>query len=60
SAPLWDPGGPPRAIAVGAAADLCLLDRPWRDARTRLASGDVRATWCAGERVWQRGGEPSK
>ena len=32
-APLDDPGGPPRRVAVGAPADLCLLDRPWRDAR---------------------------
>jgi predicted amidohydrolase YtcJ len=59
SAPLCDPGGPPRALAVGADADLCLLDRPWRDARTRLSSADVRATWCAGRAVWQRDARPS-
>ena len=34
----------PRRIAVGAAADLCLLDRPWREARVRLDSAHVRAT----------------
>ena len=34
----------PRRIAVGVAADLCLLDRPWRQARVRLDSADVRAT----------------
>jgi predicted amidohydrolase YtcJ len=53
-APLGDPGGAARRIAVGAPADLCLLDRPWRDARERLASADVRATWSAGRLVWQR------
>jgi predicted amidohydrolase YtcJ len=30
--PLADPGGRPRAVAVGAPADLCLLDRPLADA----------------------------
>ena len=34
----------PRRIAVGVAADLCLLDRPWRQARVRLDSACVRAT----------------
>ena len=58
-APLSAPGGPARRLAIGAPADLCLLDRPWRDARARLSSADVRATWCAGRRVWQRDGEPS-
>ena len=58
-APLSDPGGPARRVAVGAPADLCLLDRPWRDARARLASADVCATWCAGELVWQRDGDAS-
>ena len=52
-----DPGGASRAIAVGAPADLCLLDRPWAQARRRLASGDVRATVCAGELVYRRGDE---
>jgi len=59
AAPLADPGGPARAIAIGAEADLCLLDRPWRDARARLSSADVRSTWCAGRLAWQRGGDPS-
>ena len=58
-APLSDPGGPARRVAVGAPADLCLLDRPWRDARERLVSGDVCATWCAGRLVWQRDAETS-
>jgi predicted amidohydrolase YtcJ len=56
SAPLCEPGGAARAIAVGADADLCLLDRPWRDARARLLCADVRATWCAGQLVFERAG----
>jgi predicted amidohydrolase YtcJ len=58
-APLSDPGGPARRVAVGARADLCLLDRPWRDARERLDMEDVCATWCAGRLVWQRDREPT-
>ena len=41
--PLQEPHRP-RRIEVGAAADLCLLDQPWREARTRLDSACVRAT----------------
>ena len=52
-APLEDPGGRPRRVEVGAPADLCLLDRPWHAAREDLHAGLVRATWCAGHRVWQ-------
>ena len=52
-----DPGGASRRIAVGAPADLCLLDRPWAQARRRLAGEDVRATVCAGELVYHRGDE---
>ncbi|MCE7796870.1 amidohydrolase family protein [Sphingobium sufflavum] len=37
-----------RAVAVDAAADLCLLDRPWEEARTRLSARDVRATILGG------------
>ncbi len=39
--PPEDPGGAPRRVAAGAAADLCLLDRPWREARDRLTADDV-------------------
>ena len=49
--PLGDPGGPPRRVAVGAPADLCLLDRAWRRAREEASSAHVRATWCAGRLV---------
>jgi predicted amidohydrolase YtcJ len=44
-----------RAIAVGAPADLCLLERPWHAARERLSSGDVVATFVNGAIVHQRG-----
>ena len=43
-----------RRIAVGEPADLCLLDRPWTLARTRLDSADVRATITSGQLVYQR------
>lgn len=49
--PADDPGGRPRRIEPGAAADLCLLARPWREARRRLVAGDVAATWLAGRRT---------
>ena len=49
--PLGDPGGAPRRVALGAPADLCLLDRPWRSAREELSSACVRATWRAGRLV---------
>jgi predicted amidohydrolase YtcJ len=39
-APLGRPGRAPRELAVGQPADLCLLDRPWAEARRNLA--DVR------------------
>jgi predicted amidohydrolase YtcJ len=40
-----------REIRVGAPADLCLLDRPWSDARTRLSGEDVALTLVSGEIV---------
>ena len=43
-----------RRIAVGAAADLCLLDRTWRQARKLLSSGCVRATVQAGRFIHRR------
>ena len=49
--PLDDPGGPPRRVAVGAPADLCLLDRSWQRAREEPSSAHVRATWRAGRLV---------
>jgi predicted amidohydrolase YtcJ len=49
-----DPGGPPRRIAAGEPADLCLLRLPWRFARRRLLAGDVAAT-ITGGRLRYRG-----
>jgi predicted amidohydrolase YtcJ len=46
--PLDDPGGPPRRVEVGAAADLCLLDRPWSRARAELSRERVRVTLIGG------------
>jgi predicted amidohydrolase YtcJ len=42
--PPQAPGGPARRVAVGEPADLCLLDRPWAQARSRLAEVRVVAT----------------
>jgi predicted amidohydrolase YtcJ len=42
--PPQAPGGQPRRVAVGEPADLCLLDRPWAQARSRLAEVRVVAT----------------
>jgi predicted amidohydrolase YtcJ len=55
-APLEAPGGGRRRVAPGAPADLCLLDRPWREARRALARDLVAATWCDGARVFARAG----
>lgn len=49
-----DPGGASREIAVGATADLCLLDRGWQSARQRLCSDDVMATIRRGELIYHR------
>ncbi|MBX7161022.1 MAG: metal-dependent hydrolase, partial [Acidimicrobiia bacterium] len=38
----------PREITVGATADLCLLDRPWAQARQDLSRVGVRATVVEG------------
>ena len=53
TSPAEAPGGPPRTVGIGAVADLCLLDRPWRQARRELRADAVAATLCAGELVWQ-------
>lgn len=50
-APLAAPGAPPRRVTVAAAADLCLIDRPWAQARRDLAAVGVTATWRAGRLV---------
>ena len=53
--PAEAPGGSPRRVVPGASADLCLLDRPWREARETLSRECVAATWVAGAVVWQAG-----
>ena len=55
TSPAHAPGAPPRRIEVGAPADLCLLDRPWREARNELSSVCVAATLRGGSLTWRRG-----
>lgn len=45
-----DPGGPERAVAAGASADLVLLAEPLADALGHLSATLVRRTWIAGHR----------
>ncbi|HLZ73638.1 amidohydrolase family protein [Phenylobacterium sp.] len=59
---LWlggfeDPGGPPRRVAVGAAADLCLLTTPLAQALVEPDAERVAATLVGGEVVYERGSE---
>jgi predicted amidohydrolase YtcJ len=42
---------PSTRLAIGQRADLCLLDRPWRDARRELSSDLVVATLSAGKLI---------
>ena len=51
--PAEAPGAAPRPLAVGAVADLCLLDRPWREARRRLDGEHVVASFVDGSPVWR-------
>ena len=48
---LEAPGGQPRRVEPGVPADLCLLSRPWKEARAVLSSDLVAATLCAGKLV---------
>lgn len=43
-----------REIEIGAPANLVCLDRPWSDARNRLSSNDVVATFLEGRRTFLR------
>jgi predicted amidohydrolase YtcJ len=47
----FDPGGPPRRIAPGLPADLCLLDVPLTAALAAPDAAHVRATWVGGTLV---------
>ena len=49
------PGGSPRRVLVGAAADLCLLDRPLADALDAPSPNMVRATMINGAIVHESG-----
>lgn len=48
TAPASEPGGPPRRVAPGQPADLCLLAVPWVEARGRLTADYVAATLVDG------------
>jgi len=48
------PGGPPRRITPGQAADLCLLAKPWSEARGRISKDDVAMTVMAGTITYRR------
>jgi len=56
--PAHSPGGAPRRVEVGAAADLCLLDRAWSRAREELTSALVQRTLVGGRTIWKRGQAP--
>jgi len=43
-----------RRVSVGAPADLCLLDRPWTEARKGLSAACVRATFIDGRLAYDR------
>ena len=49
---LAAPGGPPRRVEAGAAADLCLLDAPLREVLDAPSAERVRATLLGGEVVY--------
>jgi predicted amidohydrolase YtcJ len=50
--PASNPGGPPRRVAVGAPADLCVLACRWCEARETLTSDLVAATAIGTNVVW--------
>jgi predicted amidohydrolase YtcJ len=54
-APLDDPGGPPRRIEVGAAADLCVLRAPREAALRAPDAGLVLVTVCGGHVAYRAG-----
>jgi predicted amidohydrolase YtcJ len=54
TSPAASPGAAPRPIAPGAPADLCLLDRPWAQARRVLDGSAVAATLVAGRVIFAR------
>jgi predicted amidohydrolase YtcJ len=51
--PRGSPGAAPRRVEPGAPADLCLLDSPLAEALAAPSAERVRATFVAGEMVYQ-------
>jgi hypothetical protein len=51
---LRTPGGPPRKVTLGGAADLVLLDAPLNESLIEPASSRVRVTMVAGQMAWRR------
>lgn len=51
-----NPGGAARSIAPGAAADLCLLDRSWKEARRTLGGVRVLVAFKDGQSVFAGAG----
>lgn len=58
--PALDPSAAARRVETGVAADLCLLDRSWEQARPRLADVGVRACLRAGVVIWSAEAESSQ
>ena len=54
TSPLEAAGMPGRELVVGAPGDLCLLDRPWSQARKILSREMVAMTWVAGRQTYRR------
>jgi len=50
--PANDAGGAPRKIDVGELADVCLLDKPWTEARQNFINVNILATWIEGKLVY--------
>ncbi len=54
------PGGPSRRVCVGEAADLCLLNKRWSDARNDLSTNHVRLTVVDGDVVYEIAADESR
>lgn len=48
--PPDDPGGEPRRVSEGVAADLCLLHEPWDEVARSMPENPVRTVWIGGGR----------
>jgi predicted amidohydrolase YtcJ len=54
------PGGPPRRVIAGAAADLCLLKAPLKDVLDQPTADQLRVTLIGGRVVYEADGAPSR